>query len=470
MTHTIPPETLSIVDNTQIVVPGSIQLMTPYILKEQQDWFEDEIKFLRKVINPKSNIIDIGANYGLYTLTLANKIQEKGRIWSFEPTSQVASFLEKSIETNNFKNITLIKEGLSNHCGTATFFTSPNAELNSLSSNRDSHNSSETITLTTLDECASKFPWDNIDFIKLDAEGEEVKILEGGRQLLSSISPLIMFELKHGNVVNWPLINKFNDLNFQCFHLIPQLDILVPFDPNKTFDVFQLNLFCCKEEKAKELEQEGMLIRTPIEVLDNTLPPNQDQLRWSAYLKNFPYSTSVLSHWISSFNQEKSSEQNSYFRILNSYAQAMSQKHSLPAKIALLTTALKECKSLVELTPTISRQLTLARIAFDLGRRAEAVQSLSKLLNSFNNASPHFHLEPFIPVSKAFESIPPKDSLITWTIASMLYQYEMLHAFSSYYTGKNSLPILQKIIDLGFHIPKIERRISLIHERFNLTK
>jgi len=37
--------TLSLVDGVRIVVPDSLDLLTPYVLLEQQDWFEDEVPF-----------------------------------------------------------------------------------------------------------------------------------------------------------------------------------------------------------------------------------------------------------------------------------------------------------------------------------------------------------------------------------------------------------------------------------------
>ena len=44
--------TLTIADGVRVVVPDSIGLITPYVLFEQQDWFEDEIKFLRRLLRP----------------------------------------------------------------------------------------------------------------------------------------------------------------------------------------------------------------------------------------------------------------------------------------------------------------------------------------------------------------------------------------------------------------------------------
>jgi hypothetical protein len=65
---------LTLVDGFCNVVPDSLELTTPYVLSEQQDWFEDEIRFLRRLLQPGMNAIDIGANYGVYTLAMAQVV------------------------------------------------------------------------------------------------------------------------------------------------------------------------------------------------------------------------------------------------------------------------------------------------------------------------------------------------------------------------------------------------------------
>ena len=39
---------ISMCDGVKVVVPDSLNLITPYVLYEQEDWFEDEIKFLEQ--------------------------------------------------------------------------------------------------------------------------------------------------------------------------------------------------------------------------------------------------------------------------------------------------------------------------------------------------------------------------------------------------------------------------------------
>jgi hypothetical protein len=76
-----PTLTVRIKGNVSVCVPNNISLMTPYILLEQEDWFEDEISFVRRVLDPGDRVIDIGANYGIYTLSAAAVVGAQGKVW-----------------------------------------------------------------------------------------------------------------------------------------------------------------------------------------------------------------------------------------------------------------------------------------------------------------------------------------------------------------------------------------------------
>jgi hypothetical protein len=72
--------TITLDDGMRIIVPDSLNMITTYVLQEQEDWFEDEIKFLRKLVQPGHKVVDIGANYGVYTLTLARLVGSMGYV------------------------------------------------------------------------------------------------------------------------------------------------------------------------------------------------------------------------------------------------------------------------------------------------------------------------------------------------------------------------------------------------------
>jgi len=152
------------------------------VLREQGDWFEDEIKFVRVLLAPGQQVLDIGANYGVYTLSMAKAVGPSGRVWAYEPATTTADVLAAGIAENKFEHVVLERCALSHNSGTGRLNLGEDAELNSLSSNDTPDGSpslmpSEAVRLTTLDEQAALHHWAAIDFIKMDAEGEELNHL-----------------------------------------------------------------------------------------------------------------------------------------------------------------------------------------------------------------------------------------------------------------------------------------------------
>ena len=151
--------TLKLIDGVRVVVPDSLDLITTYVLREQEDWFEDEIKFLRCLLKKGQAVIDIGANYGTYTLSMANVVGAEGCVWAFEPATSTADLLAESIRINNFQHIHLEQKALSHTSGTAELSLHNNSELNELVRNENQTGESETVTLSTLDLCMDQLGW-----------------------------------------------------------------------------------------------------------------------------------------------------------------------------------------------------------------------------------------------------------------------------------------------------------------------
>lgn len=448
---------ITIVNDISVVVPDSPQYMTTYILQEQHDWFEDEIKFIRSYIKPGMNIIDIGANYGLYTLTFASIIGDTGRIWAFEPTKFTSICLNKSISENKFKNINLIQSGLSNRLGKAKLYVSPNSEVNSLSKEATSTDQFEEISLLTLDNCMHKFKWGRIDFIKLDAEGEEMNILRKGETTLSSLSPLIMFELAHGKNFNLPLIDRFKNMGYESYRLLPGLNILIPFDHKKPFDGHLLNIFCCKEDKAKLLESEGVIVKTWEKcVVENDSCAHEyiDSLVFGESLKNYT----------STANDDYSSD---YLEILNLYVMSQSKTASSSCRVGCLIGALNKLRGMMAKGENhIERLATFSRIAFDAGERALGVQILSGLINKYyKNIDFKIH-ELFLPASQLYDGISPNTRVNEWLFSSILEQCIKKHAYSTYFTQKATVPLFERLNDLGFISEDMRSRYQLVKDCF----
>ena len=251
---------LMLADGVRIIVPDSLNLITTYVLLEQEDWFEDEIKFLRRLLQPGQKVIDIGANYGVYTLSMAKRVGPNGRVWAYEPASKTASLLTASIAANNFDHVVLEQSALSSAKGAALLSLNDNSELNALVHEHKNSGETETVTLTTLDECLEAHGWQDIAFLKIDAEGEEANIIRGGTNFFAAESPLIQYEVKAGSELHLELVQAFAELGYHSYRLVPGLDLLVPFDEKEPVDGYLLNLFACKPDRATYLAGRGFLV------------------------------------------------------------------------------------------------------------------------------------------------------------------------------------------------------------------
>ncbi len=452
----------TMVDGVRVVVPDSLELITPYVLIEQQDWFEDEIKFLRKLLRPGQNIIDIGSNYGLYTLSGAHAVGPEGRVWAFEPASATATYLAESISINQFGNIVLEQSALSDSCGSCHLSLNANSELNALVHGDAAAGSSELVRLTTLDTFMNEFGWQHIDFMKMDAEGEESRILKGGKQFFEIHSPLVQYEIKAGVDLHFELVDAFAALGYDSYQLVPGLDMLVPFNAKATPDGYLLNLFCCKRDRAQELAARGFLV---LESLDSPFdpPPHQDTYSWRHHLAALPYATQLATTWGQPLSANTGDEVSTALAFY-----AMSQDASLPAsyRFKALQEGFRLLETLCEHNPSCTRLSSLVRVSRDLGNRTGAVSALKRLLKLVQQESALDFGEPFLAPEARFEIISPSASMSNWMLAASLEAFERLAAFSSFYTQSTGLPRLLAISKLGLGSDEMRRRLELVQKRF----
>ena len=446
----------------KVVVPDSLNLITPYVLVEQQDWFEDEIKFLRHILEPGQQVVDIGANYGLYTLTMAKSVGPSGNVWSFEPASTTASFLAESISCNDFSHVVLEKSAISSAAGSAKLTLNEQSEMNSLVRGEDEQGQYETVQLVTLDETMERYSWTDVSFLKIDAEGEESKILQGGARFFAEHSPLVQYEVKAGDDLHFELAKQFETMGYESFQLVPGLNCLVPFDKEKHLDGFLLNLFCCKKDRRAQLEASGWLAHLE-ESSSYSMSKEFDPLGWRRAVLEKPYASSLVSRW------DKWAEVGGELQLqeaLSNYA--ISQDSLLPVNVRLysLEKSFEQLVTLSSAQVASLRLLSLARVAMEYGARVVAVNALQKLAEHILSGGGLNVNEPFLAPTRRFELVSPVGNIGNWVLASVLEGYEIAHAFSSFYTGDSSRNRLEMIHKIGLGSPEMDRRLKLLIQRF----
>lgn len=83
-------------------------------------------KLFLERIYPGMVVVDVGANFGLYTLLAASKLTGAGKVFAFEPNPNMFSLLQKNISTNGYAEFVRAEPlAISNQCGTVLLTVPP---------------------------------------------------------------------------------------------------------------------------------------------------------------------------------------------------------------------------------------------------------------------------------------------------------------------------------------------------------
>lgn len=433
-----------------ITVPPSPRKLTTYVLLEQEDWFEKEIRFLRRWLKPGMRCVDIGANYGVYTLTIAKSVTPSGIVYAFEPSFEPRAALSLSAAKNGFNNIELLPIAISNRQGRAAFHTYSNSELNSFTPLPDAPSDRVDVAVSTLDSESDRIGWDAIDFLKIDTEGEENRVIEGGRSFFMKQSPLVMFELPASRdpLEISRLLGHFRDLGYGVYRLVGPDSFLVPYEDGSFLDQFEINLFACKPARARSLASEGFLVDTNERPIVAPVGDGRLLFERQAYAK--------------AFGPLKFADE-PYQSALDSYAAWRDPSHAIDERYAALYRALMLSHLAAKARPTLSRVSSFARIALETGMRGRAAVAMEALTTELTGAAQPPD-EPFFPPTPRFDAIPPQPSAKDWLFAAAFESSERARSHSGYFA-----PPAPRIWDFyawfhqtPFNTPEMERRRQLL--------
>lgn len=163
-----------------------------------QNYYErNETHYWKKMAANCKTVLDIGGNVGYYSLLASPLVGNDGRIYMFEPVSINIERAKKNIRLSGFTNIKCIKKAVSNQPGTIRIRIADNNNLgmSGMAESINDGGQDEEVEGITLDQFAKENQLDCVDLIKVDVEGAEPLVLQGGQELLGRCSPVIMMEV-----------------------------------------------------------------------------------------------------------------------------------------------------------------------------------------------------------------------------------------------------------------------------------
>ncbi len=155
-----------------------------------------EINNLKRILRPGDVCWDIGANIGFYTCLFASLVGKSGHVVGFEPVATTFETLRFNIELNGFDNVILVRKAVGAVCGIKTIYYNDADIWDGGASLKATgcYNSGEEVEVITLDDVSLGLP--TPDFIKIDVEGYQREVFEGGRRFFATHGPMIMAELR----------------------------------------------------------------------------------------------------------------------------------------------------------------------------------------------------------------------------------------------------------------------------------
>ena len=188
------------------------------------DW--RNIVLTKTILNlKKGSIIEVGANIGTETISLADICKDK--VYAFEPYLPNYQEIEYLKLKNNLDNLIISSKAISNYIGETDFVTPSENSSGSgsiVANNNTLQNKSLVkVKVSTLDSELNK----NEDFsvILIDVEGNELNVLKGAIEIIKKSKPFIILEVNK-RLLNSNNNNEFHELinfvkinNYELFYI-----------------------------------------------------------------------------------------------------------------------------------------------------------------------------------------------------------------------------------------------------------
>ncbi|WP_241179994.1 FkbM family methyltransferase [Humisphaera borealis] len=150
-----------------------------------------ETLVLRQLLSPGQVLLDVGANWGYFTLLAAHCVGSAGRVISLEPDPRLFPQLQTNITLNRLAHVQAIQVAAADREGTMTLAgfdeAGENFGVSRLVANGDKvHGRCFPVRTASLDTILEEYNIDTVDVLKMDIEGAEGLALRGLEQSLST--------------------------------------------------------------------------------------------------------------------------------------------------------------------------------------------------------------------------------------------------------------------------------------------
>jgi len=195
-----------------------------------------EIAFFRSHFGAAMTFVDIGANVGLYSALALSTPGFHGRVLAIEPDSESRPYLQKTIASNaaSADAAAICELAAAERPGTLTLYKNPDNKGDNRLYPDPLLRGEETVGADTLDNICRRHGIAAAQFIKIDVQGAEARVMHGAAGLLgASADCVLMTEF-------WPYglarcgsdalayLDMLRDFGFRLHELTGRREVLAP--------------------------------------------------------------------------------------------------------------------------------------------------------------------------------------------------------------------------------------------------
>jgi len=177
-----------------LVLPVGYGVVTSlYVLRDD---YEPELKLIEPYLTDGIVFVDVGANFGFYSVYASKKVGARGIVLAVEPNPFVSNILRKNTLINSCENVIIETCALSERAGFATFWIHDQDPWGSSSLVKTSKTpqSNIIVPVRTLDDLVDTYKINRVHVIKIDVEGSELEVIKGARRVFDSSRPVVLME------------------------------------------------------------------------------------------------------------------------------------------------------------------------------------------------------------------------------------------------------------------------------------
>lgn len=153
-------------------------------------WEPASTAVIERFVEPGMTVLDVGANIGYYTLLMSRIVGAEGRVISFEPMAEPREITVQHCRLNVVTNALVLPYALDDHDHEAEIFFNY-----SWRSQDPVVQHGNAVSFRRLDTVIKELGLERLDFIKIDVDGYEARLLRGATETLHRFHPTMILEV-----------------------------------------------------------------------------------------------------------------------------------------------------------------------------------------------------------------------------------------------------------------------------------